>query len=142
MTNEKPVPANIKEFDEITAVILGELYKSHPHPKTIDPAEIARLLGVSPDDKLPSGRTFTDMFFHTLMWLADEGFVNDLAAIQPYRCRLTARTLGGMKGNRGSEMIDATNEGSSQAGKMRIAELMGEFWGTFTGAVVKSLSGP
>jgi hypothetical protein len=43
----KAIPPNIKEFNEITGVILGEAYKSHPHPKTIDPSHVAQLLGVS-----------------------------------------------------------------------------------------------
>jgi len=141
MTNTKSVPENIKEFNEITAMILGEIYKSHPHPKTIDPAEIAKLLGVATSDKLPSGRTFNDMFSHTISWLARENFVNDLAAILPHRCILTARTLAAMKADLGPEFADATKEGSSESGKTKIAELMGTFFGAFTGSVVKAFGG-
>jgi len=73
MTEEKSAPLNIKEFNEISAVILGEIYKSHPHPKLLDLTEIAKLLGMSPNDKLPSGQSFQGMFNHTVSWLGSEG---------------------------------------------------------------------
>jgi hypothetical protein len=62
------VPPNIAEFNEITAVILAELYKAHPKPTTIKTVRIAEILGHKPDEKLPSGHTFQDMEAHTLNW--------------------------------------------------------------------------
>src|SRR5271156_6517682 len=106
MTDKKSLPPNIKEFNEISTIILGEVYKSHPHPVTIDPARIATILGVAPSEKLPSGRTFSDMFAHTIAWLAREGVLSDLAAVVPHRATLTAKTLAAMRGTIGSQFID------------------------------------
>ena len=36
------LPPNIKEFNEITAVIFSKLYESFPLDRKLDPAEIAQ----------------------------------------------------------------------------------------------------
>jgi hypothetical protein len=141
MPAKNPSSPNIQEFNEITAIILAELYKTHPHPATIDPAEVAKQLGVSPSDQMPSGKTFTDMFVHTLTWLANEGFVSRHGSIAPYRSNLTARTLAGLKNDLGSQLVDATRNGSSHDGKVALAEMVGSFFGSFTGSIAKALSG-
>jgi hypothetical protein len=134
------LPPNIKEFNEITAVILAELYKSHPKPATIETNRVAQILGKAPSDVLPSGRTFQDMEVHTLYWLAAEGFVTQMGGLTTAaRCTLTARTLAGIKAA-GPELAAAADQGSSEAGKQKLTELMGNFFGAFTGSVVKALA--
>jgi hypothetical protein len=140
MTDRKLVSLNIKEFNEISAVILGEIYKSHPHPKVLDSAEIAKLLGISQNDKLPSGETFQGMFSHTVSWLGSEGVINLITLIAPHRATLTAKTLAAMTPSVGSALVVATSEGSSTSGKSKLAELMGEFLGAFAGSLVKSVA--
>jgi hypothetical protein len=136
------IPPNIKEFNEITAVIFAELYRSHPKPATIETTRIAQILGHSPTDILPSGRSFQDMEVHTLHWLDAEGFISHMSgSMTASRCTLTARSLGGFK-DVGSELAQVAEKGSSAEGKKQIAELMGEFFGSFTGSVIKSMSGP
>jgi hypothetical protein len=41
----------------------------------------------------------------------------------------------------GTELADATEQASTEAGKRKMTELMGEFFGSLIGAVTKSLSG-
>jgi hypothetical protein len=40
-------------------VVFSQLYVAHPLEKTLDPAEIAAVIGVSPTEMLPSGRRWT-----------------------------------------------------------------------------------
>ena len=135
------LPPNIKEFNEITATILAELYRSHPKPATIETGRVAQVLGVAPTDEMPSRRTFQDMEVHTLHWLAAEGFVTHMSGpITAARCTLTARTLAGIRAA-GPEFAAAVDQGSSEAGKRKMAEAMGNFFGAFTGSVVKTLAG-
>jgi hypothetical protein len=54
-TDPKLLPSNIREFNEITAVIFGKLYESFPEPLMIDMNEAATRLGITVLDKLPSG---------------------------------------------------------------------------------------
>jgi hypothetical protein len=138
-----PLPPNIKEFNEITAAILGEIYKTHPLPKTIDPAEIAKMLGHSLDDKLPSGRTFRDMFTHTLVWLAEQDLINRNGALAPYRCHLTVRSFAGLRMGVGAELASMTSgdDASRSDAKMKMSELVGSFFGSFIGAAVKTFTG-
>jgi hypothetical protein len=133
------LPSNIKEFNEIAAVVLAECYKSHPKGALVDVSTIARILGVPPLDVMPSGRTFQDVYVHTISWLAREDFVKDIG-LEPRRCVLTARSLGGI-GTIGPVLSAASNQASSETGKRKIAELMGNFFGSFTGSIVKTIAG-
>jgi hypothetical protein len=63
------LPPNIQEFNEITAVIFALLYVAHPTPKTLEPEEVAAILGIPVDGTMPSGRTFKDVFAQTVSWL-------------------------------------------------------------------------
>ena len=80
------------------------------------------------------------MFSHTVSWLASEGVVNAITVIPPHRVTLTAKTLAAMTASVGSELVAATNEGSSPSGRSKLAELMGSFLGAFTGSLMKSVS--
>jgi hypothetical protein len=134
-SGDKPeVPPNIKEFNEITAVILAELYRAHPKPATIETSRIADILGHKPGDKLPSGHTFQDMEVHTLNWLDQEG-----GATTEARCALTAKTLGGFQ-TVGPKLAEAADQSSSETGKHKLAELMGDFFGAFTVSFTKSMA--
>jgi hypothetical protein len=137
-TATEPLP-NIKEFNEITAVVLAECYKSHPKGALVDVGTIAGKLGVSPLDEMRSGRTFQDVHVHTISWLAREDFVKDIG-LEPRRCVLTARSLGGI-GTIGPVLSAASNEASSETGKRKMVELIGNFFGSFTGSVVKTVAG-
>jgi hypothetical protein len=52
------LPPNIKEFNEITAVILAECYKSHPKATAVHVGRIAQMLGVSASDVMPQAGRF------------------------------------------------------------------------------------
>jgi hypothetical protein len=41
-------PKNIQEFDQIAVVIFSQPYNAHPYEKTLDVAEIASVLGMTP----------------------------------------------------------------------------------------------
>jgi hypothetical protein len=140
------LPPNVKEFNEITAVIFAQLYPSFPVELKLDPVEVAKVLGVTETAKLPSSRAFNEVFEHTLMRLIREGFVDSYGSYPREKCVLTTKAMSVMnvippnlKKPMGSELGDATQDGSSPAGKSKMAELIGEFFGSFTGSMWKSL---
>jgi hypothetical protein len=148
MTSPKSLPPNIQEFNEITAVIFAQLYISHPFPKTLEPDEIASVLGMSRSDKMPSGRTFGDVFAHTLGWLISQEFVLALGAHARDRDLLTAKALAAMNvvppalgQSLGAQITEATKEGSSETGKNKMAELIGNFFGGFAASAAKTIAG-
>jgi len=142
MTSPKPLPPNIQEFNEITAVIFAQLYNAHPFPKDLDPDEVASVLAISRADKMPSGRIFNDVFAHTVSWLTNQGFVFSCGAHPRERAILTAKTLTAMNvvppslnQSRGSELVDATKQASSATGRNTITEHVG----TLIGSIIKSV---
>ena len=146
MTSPKPLPPNIQEFNEITAVIFAQLYISHPLPKNLEPDEVASVLGKLRSDILPSGRTFNDVFAHTLGWLVSQGFVLPLGNHPRERDLLTAKALTAMNvvppslnQSLGTQITEATKEGTSDTGKSKIAELMGNFFGGFAASAAKTI---
>jgi hypothetical protein len=84
-------PQNIKEFNQITLVVFSKLYVEHPLEKTIDPAEVAAVLGVSPTGNLPSGRPFKKVFEETMRWLHTQGFTNTYGSHASERASLGFR---------------------------------------------------
>jgi hypothetical protein len=87
------LPQNIQEFNQIILVVFSQLYVAHPLEKTLDPAEIAGLLGVSPTGTLPSGRRFDEVFENTMRWLHTQGFTNTYGSHARERATLTGRSL-------------------------------------------------
>jgi hypothetical protein len=136
------LPPNIKEFREITGVVLSECYKSHPKPTSVHFSKIAQILSRSPSAVMPSGRTFQDICVDSISWLTREDLIKEttIAPDGSPQCNLTARSLGGIKAI-GSD-LSAVSDPSSETGKREIAELMGNFFGAFTGSTVKTLAGP
>jgi hypothetical protein len=144
------LPPNIKEFNEITAVTLGQLYIAFPVPQRINPDEVAAVLGLANRrQQMPSGRAFNDLLDHTLKWLRDEHFIQSnphLAGANDLL--LTTKGLAAMSAvppslNRplGSELADATKEASTEGGKTRISQMMGDFFGSFAGSFTKTFTG-
>jgi hypothetical protein len=73
---------NMREFDEICAVFLSEIYIAHPMPLTPDAEAIAKKLELSSAEAtLPSGRRFEEILEHTAAWLVREGFIRDLSPV-------------------------------------------------------------
>jgi hypothetical protein len=125
------LPPNIEEFNEITAVILSQLYMAHPLPKTLEPDEIADILGGRSTAAMPSGRTFNEVFSHTVAWLVHEGYVYPNGAHPRERAQLTDKALVAMNvvppslgRTRGSELVDATKQASTEAGRGKLSDLV------------------
>ena len=136
------------EFNEITAVIFSQLYGSFSVERDLDPAAIANVLGVSTSTNLPSGRSFNIVFISTLGRLIHEGFVHSYGHLHKERCVLTTKAMAVMnvvppklKQPFAAELTEATKNGSSDANKKKMAELMGSFFGSFTGSIWKSMGG-
>jgi hypothetical protein len=137
------LPPNIKEFNEITAVMFSKLYESFPIDRRLDPDEIAAALGLSDRlANLPSGRSFNSVWISTLGLLTREGFVHSYAAVQHERCVLASKAMAIMnvvppelKQPFASELAEATRD----ANKIKMAELIGSFLGSFTGSAWKSM---
>jgi hypothetical protein len=148
MTDSK-LPPNIEEFNEITAVIFGQLYNSFPKPTKVDPEAVASALGLQDRQaRMSSGRTFYEVLSHTVQWLTNEDFIRSGHPVPFERLVLTAKGLSIMNAvpeslsrSLGSEIADATKEASTERGKRKIAELMGNFSGSFIGSLTKSISG-
>lgn len=124
------LPPNIAEFNEITAVIFAQLYIAHPMPKTLEPNEIADVLGRSHADTLPSGRTFNEVFAHTIAWLVHERYIFPNGSHPRERVQLTDKALVAMNvvppqldRSRGSELVDASKQGAPDRRRSKFAEL-------------------
>jgi hypothetical protein len=97
---------------------------------------------------MESGRTFGEVLAYTVGWLASEEFIHPYGAHPRQRVVLTAKALAAMNAvpeklgrPLGSEIAEAAREGSSDAGKNKLAELVGTLLGSFTGSAVKSIGG-
>jgi hypothetical protein len=142
------LPPNVKEFNEITAVIFSMLYRSFPVARDLDQAEIAAVLGVAPLANLPSGRSFHYVFIGTLGLLLHENFVHRYGNLHHERCVLSTKAMIAMNvtppqltQSFAEELSEATGNGSSDASKRKMAELMGNFFGSFDGSIWKSMGG-
>jgi hypothetical protein len=147
MTSTK-LPPNIVEFNEITAVIFAQLYDAHPISKDLDIDQIAGVLGRSRTETLPSGRTFIDVFAHTLPWLSHQGYIISNGSLPRERVQLTDKALIAMNAvppslaqSRGSELVDATKQASTTAGRGRLAELGSGFLSAVAEGVTKGVLG-
>jgi hypothetical protein len=146
---ESNLPPNMQEFNEITAVIFGQLYNAFPLPKNIDPDEIAAVLGLSnPRHLMPSGRPFKELLSLTLQWLKAEHFIQSGHPLALGNVTLTTKAMAVMNvvppslsRPLGSELADATKQASTEGGKTRISQMMGDFWGSFIGSFTKSITG-
>jgi hypothetical protein len=142
------LPPNIREFNEITGVIFAQLYAVFPVLLDIDADAVAKTPGHSLSDKLESGRTFGEILSYTAGWLALEGFTHASGAHARSRVCLTTKALAAMNAvpeklqqPLGSQLAEAAKQGSSDAGKLKLAELVGTLLGSFTGSVTKSVGG-
>ncbi len=142
------LPLNIREFNEITGVIFAELYAVFPMLHDIDADAVAKALGHSLDDKMESGRTFGEVLANTVGRLASEGLIRPFGAHPRQRVLLTTKALAAMNAvpeklgrSLGSQLADAAKQGSSEAGKIKLAELVGSLLGSFKGSAAKSIGG-
>lgn len=130
MTTSK-LPPNIEEFNEITGVIFAELYAAHPIAQTLDIDRIAKLLGRERVGQLASGRKFDEVFANTLPWLMHEEYLFSDGNILREKVRLTEKALVAMNAvpsslgrSRGSELVEATKQASTDAGRSKLVEII------------------
>jgi hypothetical protein len=143
------LPPNVREFNEITAVIFARLFNAFPIPSNIPPDKVADELGLADrQQEMPSGWTFNKVFVSTLDWLIAEGFVRPSGPLNIDGVVLTTKGMAAMNAvppslsrPLGSELAEATKEASTEEGKTRISQMMGDFWGSFIGSLTKSISG-
>ncbi len=142
---ERKLPANIREFNEIASVIFARLYASFPVVQDIDERDLAKTLGYALEEKLESGRSFNDVLNHTMNWLALEGYVHRFGPSSRFRTVLTTKALSAMNAigkldqPLGSQLIDATKQGSSHEGKRQLSEMIGSFFGSAISSAIKSM---
>jgi hypothetical protein len=136
-----------KEFATIFGLILAEVHASHPIRLNLDYATIMDAMGIaSPQDKLPSGLMFKEMCRATLDWLIQEQFVHAFGGVQ--NLTLTTKGLAAMNAvpeNLGGPSIaeaieEAKPDAGSDAGRNRLAAIVGDFIGSAAGAFTKSVS--
>lgn len=88
-----------------------------------------------------------NMFAYTLSWLVHQGYVAAHGTMNHERAFLTDKAFAAMNivpdfgQTLGSQLVNATEEASSETGKNKIAELVGSFFGSLIGSATKSLSG-
>jgi hypothetical protein len=147
MTASKLLP-NMQEFNEITAVILSQLYKSFPIGQNINIDEVGKVLSLANrQQQMPSGRSFNEVFHSTLDWLINEEFVRNLGHLSSERVVLRTKAIAVMNivppslsQPLGSQLADATERASTESGKRKISELMGNFLGSFIGSFTKTIA--
>jgi len=143
------LPPNMQEFNEITAVIFSQLFIAFPVARNINPDEVATVLGLANRrHQMPSGRPFNEVFASTLDWLINEEFVRSLGTLSAERVVLRTKAIAVMNvvppslsQPLGSELADATKQASTEGGKRKITELMGNFFGSFIGSFSKTIAG-
>jgi hypothetical protein len=139
----------MQEFDEITAVIFSKLFDAFPIAQKISPDEIAAVLGIADiRQRMPSGRLFKEVFASTQNWLIREEFIRGLGPLPSDGLVLTTKGMAALRivplslgRPLGSELADATNQASTEAGQRKIAGLIGEVLGSTIGSLTKSMSG-
>jgi hypothetical protein len=151
------LPPNIQEFNQIVLVVFSQLYVAHPMERTLDPTEIAAVIGVSPTGTLPSGRRFDEVFESTMQWLQTQGFTKSYGSYARERATLTARALVAMNAvppalqtpsgtipslpktsaTTGSTIVEATKQAASYGNRTQLAELAG----SFIGGIIKATLG-
>jgi hypothetical protein len=141
------LPPNMRDFNEITAVIFSKLFDAFPVARHINADEVAPVLGIADiREQMPSGRLFKEVFAITLDWMINEGFVRssgrsiDFVLTTKGMAALNA-VLPSLSQPLGSELAEVTKEASTEGGKTRISQMMGNFWGSFIGSFTKSISG-
>jgi superfamily I DNA/RNA helicase len=97
MTKEdlKAPPANISEFNTITGLVFTQLYKEFPVPVNLDRAAIESAMNVASSSShvLQSGKSFTEVFVHSLNWLSKEGYVRSAGPLPHQQVTLTIQGL-------------------------------------------------
>jgi hypothetical protein len=137
------VPLNIQEFNTITGLIFAQLYKAFPANEDIDKVGIAKAMGVVGNDwgqyKLPSGRSFNEVFGATITWLNIEEYIRSFGTHPSERVLLTTKGLAamssvpsGLKEALGIELRKAVEQQGSNFDVSRIGDLIGSIFGGFT----------
>jgi hypothetical protein len=143
------LPPTMQEFNEITAVIFGKLFERFPVARSISPDEVAAVLGLADiRQQMPSGLLFKEAFASTMDWLISEDFIRALGPLRSDGIVLTTKGMAAMNivppslsRPLGSELADASKQASTEGGKTRISQMMGDFWGSLLGSFTKSISG-
>jgi hypothetical protein len=73
-------PANVTEFNANVGHVFAQLYEHFPVSiERLNRETIASAMGVPSSGEstyvLPSGRSFSQVFAHSLTWLSDEGYI-------------------------------------------------------------------
>jgi hypothetical protein len=142
------LPPQMQEFNEIAAVILSQVFRTFPVARAIDPNRVADTLGLDRQQVMASACPFDKVFASTLDWLIDEGFVRRIGPLSMDGVVLTTKGMAAMNvvpptlsRPFGTELADATEQASTEGGKTKLIQMMGDFWGSFVGSFTKSISG-
>jgi hypothetical protein len=142
------VPSQMQEFNEIAAVILSEVFRTFPIARAIDPDRVADALGLDRQQVMASAWPFDKVFASTLDWLIDEGFVRRIGPLSVDGVVLTTKGMAALNivppslsRPLGKELADATEQASTEGGKRKISELMGNFFGSAIGSFTKTIAG-
>jgi hypothetical protein len=125
MMTDPQLPPNMRDFNEITALILGQLYTSFPIPMKLDEDALASALGLqNRHAPMSSERPFDHLLSHTVQWLTNEDFIRSLHPIPLARLVLTAKGMAAMNvvppslsRPLGSELAEATEQASTEGAK-------------------------
>ena len=141
------VPSQMQEFNEIAAVILSEVFRTFPIARAIDPDRVADALGLDRRQVMASAWPFDTVFVSTLDWLMNEGFVRSSGPLSE-GVVLTTKGMAALNivppslsRPLGKELADATEQASTEGGKRKISELMGNFFGSAIGSFTKTIAG-
>jgi hypothetical protein len=144
MSSDGPsaLPDNITEFNTIAGSIFAQLYQAFPVRIDISKFAVERVMNVDASEKLPSGRSLTEVLASTIDWLIMEGYINAVDDLIPAsRVTLTKKGLSamnavpsGLEQPLGTALAQAAKQ--PQSGGTRIAELIGSLLGSFTKSVI------
>jgi hypothetical protein len=148
------IPQNIAEFNSVSGIVLSDLWKVFPAPTRIVPNDIAVRLGLkSGDDRMPSGRKVAEVVHYTCDRLTEAGFIRTAGAVLLDGSRSSVLAERGFAtmgrplaaGHRaaGIDITDAAKPevSSTPAGQIKLAEVVGTFFGRILGEAGKTIMG-
>src|SRR5690348_4049646 len=97
----QPEPANIREFNQIAALVFAQLYQAFPDVVNIDQKAIAMAIGAPEQSwdahRMGAGRSAPAVISLAVGWLASEGYIRAFGGSPGERVTLTTRGLAAMK---------------------------------------------
>jgi hypothetical protein len=138
------------DFNTVVGLIFKQTLDSFPVARDIDQEAIVIAMGIGlesgkalADLHLPSGSKYSELLWHTAVWLRDEGYIQSRGKTVLERVVLTSKALAvmnatpaGIGRNLGDKLSDVAQHAASETGRAAIGGIAGEIIGGFAKGVM------